>query len=210
MIYYENRSLFIHIPRTSGISICQAVLSQCCPHDTGLNVVLGHGIGRFHRHIQAHNLAGILRDWQILEKYAVVRNPWRICESFYRHVLQQHRDVDRIWASSQHRQFLTKASEMEFSQFVVWHFEFLRRGFFHHWCCSWETDSPLDVMAFRFEQLDDDWPKICRLLLIPQDTPRPRENASPRMELTWSEEAIAFIRDRCSLDFELFDYPEHP
>lgn len=215
MIYYQHRALFIHIPRTSGISVSKAVLNQSDPEFTGVNVVLGLGLGKFWRHSQAHVLQRELPEFKapVLKKFTIVRSPWRICESTYRHFRFKDRQFSSkaaSWVDPEVRDELRRYKEQSFEDFVLSHFQYLQGGFFAHWALEWDTLRDLGVKAFRFEDLDSDWPRICELLELPRETPRPEENASPPCETRWSEEAVDFIRRKCSLDLKLFAYPPHP
>lgn len=211
MIYYKDRAVFVHIPRTSGISLSYAVLNQRSPHEAGLNVVLGE-LSPFRRHVTANDLQNILADWDEIQKITFVRNPWRICESHYRHFCERHyqHSVNGQWTTSKFHKFAAQVSEMPFEEFVPWHFKYLKKGFYDHWAQDWKTNQALGVRAFRFENLDEVWPEVCEIMRLPRDIPRPKENGAPRAKLEWSDEAIAFIQERCELDFELFDYPRCP
>lgn len=214
MIYYENRSLFIHIPRTSGLSVAKAVLTQEDP-ELSVNVVLGRGPEPFRRHSQAHVLQTALPDWNSpwLKKFTVIRNPWRICESTYRQfrlVQRRLEEGEMGWMDPELQKAVTEEAKQSFETFVFSHFEYLRKGFFAHWALEWDTYRDLGVEAVRFEELDQRWPRICKWLQLPETTPRPWVNAGVPSATAWTEPMQNFLRERCQLDFELFGYPRHP
>ena len=202
MIHYESKSLFIHIPRTSGISIARAVLSQDL-EIRAPSVILGYNLGMFWRHSQAHKLKDLLPDWDVLEKFTIVRNPWRIAESSYRHF---HQKQQALPLDHSFQAILGPLCALPFGDFVIHTLDFLRKGFFAHWALEWETFNDLGVKAFKFEDLD--WGEVSRILQI--EGPRPHENAAPPQPMEWTDEAVSFLKSRCSLDFELFGYPECP
>ena len=215
MIYYEHRSVFIHIPRTSGLSVSKAVLAQKNPELSGVNVILGHGLGPFWRHVQAHVLQTALPEWELseLKKFTIVRNPWRICESTYRYFRRKHQQIlggAAEWFDSEIQDTSKRCAESSFEEFILSHFQYLRKGFFAHWGLEWDTFRDLGVVAFQFEELDGNWPRVCELLQLPRATPRPWENGTVPRKTLWTDRAVGFIRQRCALDFELFGYPRHP
>jgi hypothetical protein len=215
MIYYEYRSLFIHIPRTSGLSVAKAVLSQKDPEHSGVNVILGHGLGPFWRHAPAQFLKDALPEWASprLKKFTIIRNPWRICESTFRQFRWKFHQVTSgacSWFDVETNRTLKRCSTCPFADFVLSHFQYLRRGFFAHWGLEWGSYRDLGVEAFRFEELERYWPRLCKWMQLPVGTPRPWENAAPPVETVWTEPAMEFIQERCELDFDLFGYPRHP
>lgn len=215
MIYYEHRSLFIHIPRTSGVSVARAVLTQKDPEATGVNVVLGHGLGPYWRHAAAHVLREAVPEWDSpdLRKFTIVRNPWRICESTYRQFRRKQEQIaDGLctWFDPEIKERVARHAESSFEEFVLSHFDYLRQGFFAHWALEWGTFEELGVRPFRFEELGRDWPEVCDLLQLPRSTARPWDNAAAPCETVWTDQAVEFIHRRCRFDFEMFGYPEQP
>lgn len=212
MIYYQGRSLFIHIPRTSGISLSKAVLNQANPEATGVNVILGYRSSGLWRHSTANQLRKALPDWHDLTRFTIVRNPWRIVESTYRnlHRAALRMESGELWTTDSLKAWVDEACEKPFGEFVVWHYGFLSRGFYDHWGLEWDTHNDLGVKAFRFEDLDRHWPEICDLMQLPENTVRPHENAAEPAEMDWTAKSVAFIRSRCEHDFVMFDYPRHP
>jgi hypothetical protein len=218
MIYYEARSLFIHIPRTSGISVSLAVMnSEQDVEVAGPNIILGHGLGPFWRHSQASKIKDHLQEFHApdFRKVAIIRNPWRICESMYFHFLA---NADKVragkydWGKAEFRNLMLEFEQVPFSQFVTRHFAYLDLGFWPHWCLDWETNGDLGVVPYKFEDLDTRWSALMQDIGVDGATPRPRANRSiaDHGTVTWTEEAVEFIAARCGYDFDTFGYPRNP
>lgn len=212
MIYLADRSVFIHIPRTSGISLCQALASHPDLETLAPSIVLGYGIGEVSRHTTANSLKDQLSDWNRIQKVTIVRNPWRLAESTYRHFQEKNGQVKAgvlPWYAPGYCDWLDMIASLSFSEFIVQRMDHLRHGFFTHWCQEWGTFADLGVETFRMEDLDLEWPKLLDALGIPH-VPRPAVNESRKSPLEWTDEAVEFLRSRCSRDFELFGYPDGP
>ena len=214
MIYFERRALFIHIPRTSGMSISKAVLDSNHPD---LNVVLGVDFGPFCRHSHAHFLKDTIQDFDQIQKFCVMRSPWRIVESTYRLAIKLGNELTQghhEWMRPAAKQVWLTSLEQTFEEFVLKNFKYLRKGFYAHWCMEWETFRNLDVKTFAFESIHDHWPQICEILQVPNHTTLPHENsaACDRIDarIQWTPDSIQFIQSRCELDFKLFDYASQP
>ena len=216
MIYFRDTTLFVHIPRTSGVSLTTTVMRHLSdPEHAAPSIVLGD-VGKFRRHSAAHRLFRIMDEFAAIpNKFTIVRNPWRICESMYKHFLRKH----AILARGDNREIklrgrLSAVADQSFPQFVCQHFQFLRNGgFFAHWCCEWGTGLDLyGVEAFRFEELGEasNWQRICSYVHLPVNTKREVINSSGDGSCEWDDQSVEFIRERCVFDFERFGYPDHP
>lgn len=199
MIYFKSKALFIHIPRTSGVAITQAVMHNYrALRDEAPLIVAGSSIGGITRHATGYALKVLVSDFHCIEKVAVIRNPWRMCESTYRY-FKLYPDVYK-WA------------HMEFGEFVLQHYQFLNcGGFWKHWCHDWENGLEYGVRPFRFEDLDDPtiWGELCRILQIP-DAKREQFNAGEDIPVEWNDASVDFIRRVCEFDFLRFGYPDVP
>lgn len=214
MIYFERRALFIHIPRTSGMSISKAVLDSNHPD---LNVVLGDNFGPFGRHAQAHLLKDSIQNFDQIQKICVIRNPWRIVESTYRlsiKIALEIKQGEHEWMRTKEKQIWLKSLKQTFEEFVFEYFKYLRKGFYAHWCLEWGTFHDLGVKAFAFESIQEHWPHICEILQLPTETILPHENSAAikiiNEDINWTQDAIEFIKSHCELDFQLFNYPRQP
>lgn len=220
MIHIPSTSLFLHIPRTSGMSIVQTCLGHHCRHnleDAAPNVVTGWVNSSIHRHATAYAAKTMFSDFDAVEKFAIIRSPWRMVESMFRWFVGRADAMDNglsRHAGTPFHETCRRYRDMGFTRFVVDHFTYLNEGgFWKHWCSDHRTGALYDVEPIRFEDLDDPevWNRVLRLLRIQGDAPRPKPNAAVScVECVWSYETIHFINDRCDDDFDRFCYSRSP
>lgn len=221
MIYLPRRALFIHIPRTSGISLAATVMRHCdTSQDYAPLICLSGYSCSIHRHITANELRTRIKDFAHpkLKKFAIIRNPWRLAESNYRYFVDfnsrvRQGKVDWIPADSPRTVFDRWAS-LPFDQFILQHFTYLNSGgFWNHWCCFGRAEC--GVKPVKYEELDNPqvWNKVCGWLRIGNgaDVTRVRCNGVKEYIPTpWTNKTIRFIRDRCENDFKRFGYDKSP
>ncbi|MDH3719380.1 MAG: sulfotransferase family 2 domain-containing protein, partial [Planctomycetota bacterium] len=88
MIYsLKHQFVFIHIPRTGGTSITETLAGQCWDATVDVFEL---------KHATAEDLrVRFLSDvWHSLYRFTVVRNPWDIIASDYRHTLMAAEQID--------------------------------------------------------------------------------------------------------------------
>lgn len=107
MIIHECNAIFIHIPKTAGVSICHSIMS----HLTGENTSgeIGHLSNKLkiqfnirnpqkHKQAQYYSPTDITQElWDSYYKFSIVRNPWdRVVSEFHwRHSLPtRHPSID--------------------------------------------------------------------------------------------------------------------
>lgn len=163
--------LFVHIPRTGGIAVTDALLSAF--PDSYVDVTA-------QRHRYAMGCRGVDRlgagkVWSRLYKFAIVRNPWEIIESDFRLLtrdvatLHSHSkmECDELW----YKKLVRVGKYKSFSEFAAR--EYLGRdivwdgGFWRTWCCD-PTGESLGIDILRYENLEHDWQRVCRQLGINQ------------------------------------------
>ena len=210
MIYSPSKFVFIHIPRTGGMSITQALAGRL-PEIADMTInVSGLGDQRWWRHSRACELARDIPHWDKLYKFAVIRNPWEIVASFWRLVQRDlallerprptfPRSADDYW------EFLSQTSRMSFEEWVPWHFAYLRGsgGFWRYWCCG-PNGEDLGVEPVRYERLREEWPGLCKRLGVGRlKLPRVNEAGG---SVEWTPDAVESVRDLCSDDMARFGY----
>jgi hypothetical protein len=212
MIHIPGHSLFVHIPKTSGMSL--SVLAQRNRYgweDGAPNIVLGEMSQCMRRHSTALELRNEIPEFFSIQKWTIIRNPWRIFESAYRFFCgraEAMRAGHSRWKGTAFQREVETLLADEFPGFVQTAYGYMTQGgFFSHWCTDWNgADWGIEVL--KYEQLD--WPRICDLLMVPHNAPRPLYNASEPQRCEWTKEAIDIVRCRCWDDFSRFGYDDVP
>ncbi len=218
MIYLQEHSLFLHIPRTSGCSLYEAVMRYGKMDDLPL-IASGGAVAAFHRHSRAKMLQSIIPEFHEpwFRRFTIVRNPWRLIESNYRFfqalALKLNAQSGQTVGNCKTRFFdyVGQVSLLSFSEFVTTQHGFLipGGGFYQYFCMDEGRD--LRVYPYRFEQIDQCWSELCDLLKLDCLPPRPHVNAaSYSAQLNWDASAIAFVRCFCLDDIQRFGYPDKP
>jgi hypothetical protein len=161
---YKN-FLFVHIPRTGGISISDALLDAFPDSIADVDE---------NRHRYAMGCRGVDRlgkIWDRLYKFTVIRNPWEIIESDF-HLMS--RDVRALHVHTKmksndrwYRKLKRVAKYKSFSEFVVR--EYLGRnivwegGFWRTWCCD-ADGGDLGITVLRYEDLAEEWLEVQKKL----------------------------------------------
>jgi len=202
MIWSENPGfLFIHIPRTGGTSITQALL-DAYPQARVDNFAGKHATA----YAAWCRFGPAMVNWV---KFAVLRDPVEIISSDWRNVtaaakvLPEHRlDVPVEWS-----QYLERVSQWDFPQFVrhQWLGEFspLRPGGFWRTWCRGPAGEDLGVKMLRFDRLAQDWRRLCeRHGLVVCDLPRLNVGQATR-PAEWTDELRSAVCAVCWMDYEL-------
>ena len=198
----EHKWVFIHIPRTGGISITTS-LKAAVPTATA-TLVEG-------RHVTAWKLKQ--RDpvaWDKLYRFSTMRSPWDIIASDYRLTLKdvpnQPDDgwtpgwIARVERIRQHMSFDRFVEEEYLGKFSCVH----RGGFWKTWCCDLDG-SDLGVTMYRFDQLPEVWPEIAARCGVP-DAQLPHVNAGVVLDVVWRPDLRAAVGQLCRDDIQRFGY----
>ena len=168
MIYLPKRALFIHIPRTAGNSITNAIATSCAGNNFDMLIgTVAHNPANswskiFQTHARAEKLRPYIDDWDEIFKFAIYRpNPDRLksaerlierdiqnktydspaCDEYWKKVLldKNYRDQFLKDFESQGVNFYTKVKGKD-----------------------------AGVELFRFIDLKDKWDEICYKCRIPK------------------------------------------
>lgn len=192
--------VFIHIPKCAGSSIHRALSVLHTQRSWRVEKP------KYHKHAKAAKVREVLGPaWNECFKFAFVRNPWDLMVSSYHWWLTYaemfpalHRDIARI-------------REMgSFSVFI--RSEFGRSMLNEHRggdLTEWISDGDEIIVDFvgRYENLNEDWSKVCRTLRLPLLT-LGRENQVVRQDyrVFYDDESKELVAKRFARTIELFDY----
>jgi|GEM_PF-3524243 len=205
---YSPRFVFIHIPRTGGISITSALAAsapQSCVHIEN------------HR----HDYAWIIRHrlgtecWNRKFVFSMIRSPWEIIASSYRlakrdvaamKVDQHFAAMDNTWT----RYLRTFEVDMDFGTYVKRDIlsgitGVAQGGFWRTWCCDAIDGADLGVTAYLYDRLEIDWPIIAARCGVP-DAHLPRLNTTDPEPAPWTDELVAKVGDLCKDDILRFHF----
>ena len=213
VIFSPSKFVFIHIPRTGGVSITQGLASRFTEHFAAATINMsgiGEVPGGWWRHARACEMAPHIPNWDSLWRWAVIRSPWDIVASFRRLV---ERDFLAFQAApptqppslGEYWQFLADSIAMPFERWVRWHFRYLSGsgGFWRYWCCG-EAGEDLGVEPILFDELSDRWPEICERMDLPL-VPLLRVNAGVG-QVRWTRQAIRLVGRLCRDDVRRFGF----
>ncbi len=209
----RHRFLFIHVPKTGGTSIEQALLPWADrPEERTINRVLArlgihvnHYLGpidcrRFRKHQQASTVRSVLGStlYETLFSFAFVRNPWDALVSRYCYIRQAgnhhgHRRVTRL---------------ASFAQFVT--SEVVRRKPPQSAWLLDDDDRPLVRFIGRFEQLDDGFQQICRELNLRAKLPRFNRTQRADYRHYYDDTTAQLVATYWSRDIARFGYRFDP
>ena len=169
MIYLPKRALFIHIPRTAGNSITNAIASSCAGNNYDilvsntpreLTIDWSHILNT---HVIAQKIQPHIIDWDNIFKFAIFRNQEERLESIKRLV---ERDISQ--KTYEHPSCNEKWREILLKEEV-------RERFYEHEKAhdlNYYTKGPngedLGVEVFDYKNLNEVWPEICDKCQIPK------------------------------------------
>jgi hypothetical protein len=186
----EHRCIFIHIPKTAGISVAESLFGYLPYHYTS----------RDYRRIYGHSTY-----WEYF-KFAFVRNPWDRLFSAYRFLMVGGwNDDDRQWATENIIAF------QGFSDFVEkWLTPQNAQSMIHFWpqwqfVCSRRLRIAIDYLGY-LETIEEDFSHVCRRLGI--EAQLEHRNASARADYRehFTDRARSVVERVYREDIELFGY----
>lgn len=198
MISFEHKAVFVKIPKTAGTSISVALncLHVSKPHRNILEV---------REIIENARLANGLPqgvylspDWfDRFYKFGFVRNPWSRVVSLYKR-----------------KEGIQMAERMSFEKFVDWinyASDTCIHPSQHKNQLDWFTDKQGNILVDfvgKFENLNNDWEKVCQHLSIRAPLPHLRKNPSNKKHYTeyYTDRTRDIIREKFIVDIEHFGY----
>jgi len=203
----KHNFVFIHIPRTAGMSISRAIFNAL-PNSYINLVEWRHRYGMEIQHMEE-----LHAQFPTMYKFTVIRNPWEIVESDYSLTIQEIQEpsfVRRMTCQDGWARRLERTRHYSgFTEFVAREYlgglnPVLEGGFYETWCCKMNgTDLGIDYI--RFKNLEERWPHICQQIGIPI-CDLPRDNVVERQKCIWTAQARDAIADLCQKDLEKFHF----
>jgi len=167
----QKRFVFVHIPRTAGISVCMSLKPY-----VSSSVIFDTWIGRHRTAAEIKRLIGPV--WDECFRFCIWRPVSEITESF-------HRLVTQAWAMREHirdplwLEFVSRTHELSADELwasIGWPSDD------EPWRLLWLTDNGVDlgVTVYDFCNLRDAWPDICGHCHVPTNIPLLHLNRTQR------------------------------
>ncbi len=177
----QHRCIFIHVPKTAGISIAQALFGQ---------------IGGGHATIARYQIVFSKHDFNRYFKFAFVRNPWDRVFSAYNFLRKGGMNAkDAQWAAANLPRELTFESfvNMELSKpHILRARHFIPQ--FEYVCLPSRRKILIDYVGF-YEHLQDDFRQVCRMLSLNSATSLGHANVSGGTRKVYMDHYTPEMRD---------------
>ena len=193
VILHDSRLLFIHIPRTSGVAVRDAMLQA------------RNDAQSFHAWYTDREMAGDVhitaRDALTLfpgyRTFAIIRNPWHCTESIWRWrmLVGLRPDLHLHHHGVRFVDHCKQIVQWSYDEYVSDFFEEFPDGYYRHWCDD-------DTMCFRYE--DRPYHAIGELIQCRLNVRQ--QNASIVPPPKWTQSAIDIVARHCVNDVETFGY----
>ena len=183
IINHDKKYLFIHVPRTGGTSLKDALILQ----DNGKEFVKPHG--------QAQEAKAMLKDkWDSYFKFAFVRNPHDWILSLYHHIIN----------TPLHVHYETVRG-MTFNDYIEWRWKFDRRGQWWHLSDDYGGKLIID-RVYKYENYDDNIRELNAILKTNLKPGRKNSSSHKPWEKVYNMNMIKRIENTFGKDFEWFKY----
>jgi len=196
--YVEKKCIFVHIPKTAGISVCQALFN---------NLAGGHTT------IKKYQISFSKYEFDSFFKFTFVRNPWSRLFSAYNFLKKGGmNNIDKNWASRNLsdygnfddfvKRWVTTSNIEKYIHFIP-QYRFL--------CIPNRDEIKVDFLGF-FENLEEDFAYIARQLSMADNVTLKHKNktASNDKKIDYREfynaETCDIVSEVYKKDIELFGY----
>lgn len=205
----KKEFVFIHVPKCAGISISnvlsiygrtdnKTLLSKILYKLKVPEVFIPHKA--INKHVKANDLKGILpgKVWNNYFKFAFVRNPFDYQVSNYHYILRSpshpyHKEVKECKCF---KKFLYK----QCNDFLTSKPNILSRYVYD------DSDNLMVDYLGRFENLNKDFDKICKILNIRYNLPHMNKSNRKSYHDYYDEESRLMIEEHHAKDLEIFGY----
>ena len=172
MIFVENKLLFIHIPRTGGVSITNSLIKSFSHRELSHCLICTNNSLVFKRHTPYKELQHILNLDNVF-KFAVYRDTEKIIKSDYKLHLRHNQNLKNLnpnWRESLKISQNESFEEFKQRRWVPW---LKGEDAWSHW-----TSNNSDFYKVNFDNLQEEWPLLMDKLDLPESTPLMDLNSS--------------------------------
>lgn len=164
IVSHKYQFVFVHIPKTGGTSITEALRPKLCKRT---DILRDDEL----KHLPAAPIrAGYFNSpdvwWRNYFTFAVMRNPWELIHSdwwFCKHYSPGDTSADDAW----HKKLLRASRYKDFAEFAIGEYSLgSPRSIWEGFCCS-SNGAELVRFVARYEMLGEDWRRIIRLIGLP-------------------------------------------
>lgn len=206
LISKSKRFIFVHVAKNAGTSITRCLRPFA---ETKLgSIIRFHPITRrtlgsfvtsqpYRTHIRADEIEAKLgpRAFRSYFSFAIVRNPWDRHVSFYHYKLKKTK-------SSTHEMYKAFGSFDNYIRWACEHKPMGQVGF----VCSKDNKQIVSFVG-RYENLDDDFRKICQEIGIPpQELPKLNASVPHAYREFYTDETRELVRKANAPDIAMFGY----
>jgi len=210
MICHELKTIFVHIPKTAGVSLIHAIISQILGYDTSGEI--GHlsnklkgqfSLANQQKHKQAQYYIpdnDITQElWDTYYKFAFVRNPWdrAVSEFHWRHSLPTRRPSKDFKEFLRHCERRLKRTEKG----IYWTHAQTQK--------SYITNNNGELILddiFRFEDIENSIKTISKKLNIPLELKKYNSSKHKNYREYYDNETKEMVNNLYYEDVEMFDY----
>lgn len=198
---YTDRFCFVHIPRTGGTSITELL---------AVNLPNAYVDVFEKKHAYARGLAQRVPNWESIVKFSVMRSPWEIIASDWRHTRAMARQITERTALEVHPDWMLRmrrvAAYQGFAEFVQGEYlsedSYVEDGGFWKTFCLGPEGEDLGVEPIAYRDLPARWMDICEIAGVRQ-LPLPRLNQTSG-EVQWASVLRNAVQVKCWADAKFF------
>jgi hypothetical protein len=215
VILREKRIIFVHIPKTGGTSVEDAIFPagpERDPHEHLYGEPNPHQSGHL-QHLKATQIRNVVTPevYDACFRFSFIRNPWDKAASqyFYHHRRRDLQELLGIEDRNLFRRLLGKRRMVPFQVYL----ESIRTGPLHvQWedqykfICDENGGSMVDFVG-RFERLAEDFDEVCRRAgLEPRRLPHKKKSKHRHYTEYYDDETRKIVAEFYARDIEKFGY----
>lgn len=188
--YDDHQCIFIHITKTAGTSVANALFNYLPYHYTAIDYRVIYGKKTFNRYF----------------KFAFVRNPWDRLYSAYRYINSGGwNEADKLWGEEhldEYDDFNSFVANWLTHENIMKHIHFMPQ---HYFICDDQGKLLLDYVAY-FETINEDFDIIARKLNINAELSHHNASPSASYLTAYNEESRRIVSNVYSKDIEILGY----